>query len=112
MYVYGPIYCLPVTNKHVMKSVFQHLPPDEVLKALLREVQKPLFTAHELSGFLLDPSAGFLTKHQKELVYRIYQNVEQVRYFLNEIDVYQQNLPKQLADKEPDDDSPLTVEEE
>lgn len=69
-------------------SIFSHLPPDDVMKAVLSETQAPLEEVQRMSGFLIDPSAGFLTSHQKEIAYSIYQNSQQLIYIVEELQKY------------------------
>ena len=75
-----------------MRSVFDSLPPRDVLAAMVRETKEPVETIQRLSGFLIDPSAGFLTQHQKNVAYQIYQNVQHLSYILSEIEKYQRQI--------------------
>jgi hypothetical protein len=71
-----------------MTSMFSHLPPDKVLRAVVSETEEALEVVQRMSGFLLDPSAGFLTKHQKEIAYTLYQNAQHLADVLTEARKY------------------------
>ena len=71
-----------------MSSIFNELPPDQVLRALVRQTEEPLEVVQRMSGFLIDPSAGFLTKHQKDIAYTLYQNAQQLADILDEVRKY------------------------
>lgn len=71
-----------------MTSMFSHLPPDQVLRAIVSETEEALEVVQRMSGFLIDPSAGFLTKHQKEIAYTLYQNAQHLADVLGEARKY------------------------
>ncbi|MCB0033639.1 MAG: hypothetical protein KDE51_06465 [Anaerolineales bacterium] len=77
-----------------MRSIFDELPPDQVLRSVLSETQEAISILQNMSGFLIDPSAGFLTQHQKDVAYKIYQNADHVAYIMQELEKYYDNISK------------------
>lgn len=78
-----------------MRSIFDHLAPEDVIRSVLSETQDAIGVVQQMSGFLVDPSAGFLTKHQKDVAYKLYQNAEHLSYILEELNKYHTNLPNE-----------------
>lgn len=77
-----------------MRSIFDDLLPQEVIRAVIQESQDAINTVQNMSGFLIDPSAGFLTQHQKETAYKIYQQAGHLAYIMTELAKYYDNLDK------------------
>lgn len=55
----------------------------ELLQTLLRDSREPLHTIEHLASFLLDPSAGALTQHQKSVVTKIISSVHDLEQVLD-----------------------------
>ncbi|MCA9979803.1 MAG: hypothetical protein KDD89_03200 [Anaerolineales bacterium] len=70
-----------------MRGLYNGLSSDELLKAVLRETKEPLHTIDHLTSFLLDPSAGPLTQHQKSVVMKIVHSTRDIEHFLSEVEV-------------------------
>ncbi len=60
----------------------------ELLQAVLRQTREPLHTIDHLTSFLLDPSAGPLTQHQKSVVIKIAQSTRDIEQALAEAERY------------------------
>lgn len=71
-------------------SHLKGLSAEEVLAVVLRQSEEPLETIQRMSGFLIDPSAGYLTAHQKEVAYQIYQSAGQLEELLLALRAYQE----------------------
>lgn len=56
----------------------------ELLQAVLRQTREPLHTIDHLTSFLLDPSAGPLTQHQKSVVMKIVRSTRDIEQALAE----------------------------
>lgn len=89
-----------------MRSIFDDLSPNETIRSVLSETNEAITTVQQMSGFLVDPSAGFLTQHQKDVAYKIYQNAEHLAYILEELQKYHTNLPTDSASTDTNNDSP------
>ena len=77
-----------------MRSIFDDLSPAETIRSVLSETQEAVENVQQMSGFLVDPSSGFLTQHQRDVAYKIYQGAEQLSYILGELQKYHQNMAK------------------
>lgn len=82
-----------------MRSIFDELSPEQVLRSVLSETQEAISILQNMSGFLIDPSAGFLTQHQKDVAYKIYQNAGYVAYIMQELEKYYDNINKDSPQK-------------
>jgi hypothetical protein len=74
---------------------------EQLLKAVLKQTREPLHTIDHLTSFLLDPSAGQLTQHQKSIVMKIANSARDIQHHLDEASLaYQRAKPISDADQE------------
>ena len=77
-----------------MRGLYNNLSAEDLLKAVLRETKEPLHTIDHLTSFLLDPSAGPLTQHQKSVVMKIVHSTRDIEQFLEEVEMaFEQSRP-------------------
>lgn len=62
----------------------QHTTAEDLLEAVLQQTKEPLHTIDHLTSFLLDPSAGPLTQHQKSVVMKIVRSARDIEHLMEE----------------------------